>query len=43
MAEIIVVICPTVQGAQLRQTGTTGNLRMADMRKVFSRKRRAKP
>jgi hypothetical protein len=39
MAEMIVVICPTAQGAQMRQTGTTGNSRMADMRKVFRRKR----
>jgi hypothetical protein len=35
MAEMIVVICPTTQGARLRRTGTTGNLHMADMRKAL--------
>src|SRR6187402_489255 len=32
MAESIVVICPTRQAAKLRQNGTTGNLRIRDLR-----------
>jgi hypothetical protein len=34
MACSIVVICPTTQATSSRQTGTTGNLRMAGMREA---------
>jgi hypothetical protein len=34
MAEKVQVICPTAQAESVRQTNTTGSLRMAEMRRL---------